>query len=181
MDVETTGMAAWNSRVLEVGALRVEAGVVVKRYSQLLNPEEAVPPFITHLTGIEPTEVVDKPRFADIAAELSELFQGAIFVAHNVAFDYSFFTAEFKRLGTRFAMDRLCTVRLSRALYPHERSHKLDAVIRRGGYRVANRHRAYDDAEVLHKFYSDSLAQQGQPKFYAATNRLLQLARSPSL
>jgi DNA polymerase-3 subunit epsilon len=174
-------MGAGNSRMLEIGALRVEDGQVVSKYSQVLNPEESVPPFITHLTGIEPHETVGKPLFADVTSELAKLFEGAIFVAHNVSFDYSFFKAEFQRLGTTFNMDRLCTVRLSRALYPAERSHRLDEVIRRHGYAVANRHRAYDDAEVLHRFYADSLAARGAEQFYPLVNRLLQLTPKPSL
>ena len=177
VDIETTGSAPWNSRMLEVGALRVEDGKVVATYKQVLDPEEYVPGWITQLTGIEPEETVGKPLFADITARLSELFEGAIFVAHNVNFDYSFFREEFLRVGHTFAMDKLCTVRLSRALFPAERSHRLDEVIRRHGYRVANRHRAYDDAEVLHKFYHENLARLGETEFYGVASRLVQPAK----
>ncbi|HET6924842.1 MAG TPA: 3'-5' exonuclease, partial [Candidatus Saccharimonadales bacterium] len=129
---------------------------------------------ITRLTGIEPHETAGQPLFGDMTSELSRLFDGAVFVAHNVGFDYGFFQAEFARLGNRFAMDKLCTVRLSRALFPHERTHKLDAVIARHGYRVANRHRAYDDAEVLHRFYHEQLERLGAAVFYPVAERLLQ-------
>jgi DNA polymerase-3 subunit epsilon len=176
VDVETTGSAPWNSRMLEIGALRVEDGAVVAQYRQVLDPEEPVPSWITNLTGIEPQETVGKPVFGDVTQKLSELFDGAIFVAHNVNFDYSFFQGEFRRIGEKFAMDKLCTVRLSRALYPGERSHRLDEVIRRGGYVVENRHRAFDDAEVLHKFYHENLARLGQDEFYPIVHRLVQPA-----
>ncbi len=176
VDVETTGSAAWNSRILEVGALRVDNGTVVGTYKQVLDPEEPIPSFITGLTGIEPYETVGQPLFRDIAHKLVELFDGAIFVAHNVSFDYGFFREEFRRVGVTFSMDKLCTVRLSRALYPAERSHKLDEVIRRSGYTVANRHRAYDDAEVLHKFYYENLARLGDEHFYPIAERLVQPA-----
>jgi DNA polymerase III subunit epsilon len=176
VDVETTGGSAHSSRILEIGALRVEDGVLVDYMNQVLDPEERVPAWITELTGIVPGETVGKPLFADTLPQLRALFEGAVFIAHNVNFDYSFFTAEFARLGLPFAMPRLCTVRLSRALYPQERSHRLDAVIARHGYRVAKRHRAYDDAEVLHKFYHDNLGRLGGPAFYAAAKRLLQSA-----
>lgn len=173
VDVETTGLAAWNSRMLEIGAIRVENGKVVGRYSQLLDPVEPVPPAITRLTGITNSHTYGKPKFADISPRLSALFENAVFIAHNVSFDYSFFREEYKRLGQQFAMDRLCTVRLSRALYPAERNHRLDEVIRRHGYQVANRHRAFDDAEVLYKFYRDHELHYGQ-QFYEIAGRLLQ-------
>ncbi|HSX05461.1 MAG TPA: 3'-5' exonuclease [Candidatus Saccharimonadales bacterium] len=176
IDVETTGGMAWSSRILEIGALRVEHGQVVATMNQVLDPEEPVPAWITSLTGIAPHETAGKPTFAHILPQLQSLLQDAIFVAHNVNFDYSFFTEEFRRLGHQFAMSKLCTVRLSRAFYPHEHSHRLDAVIARHGYQVTNRHRAYDDAEVLHRFYADSLAKFGSEQFYTTAQRLLQIA-----
>lgn len=174
VDVETTGAAPRFSRMLEIGALRVEGGQVVERYSQVLDPEEPIPSWITELTGIQPQETVGKPVFGEVTTKLAELFDGAVFIAHNANFDYGFFREEFRRSGHVFAMDKLCTVRLSRALHPAERSHKLDEVIRRNGYVVANRHRAYDDAEVLYKFYHDSLARLGAASFYGVAERLVQ-------
>ncbi len=176
VDVETTGSAPWNSRMLEIGAIRVEDGKSVAHYSQVLDPEESVPSWITQLTGIEPHETQGMPTFAGVTGRLAELFDGAIFIAHNVNFDYSFFKDEFRRTGEIFAMDKLCTVRLSRALFPAEKSHRLDEVIRRGGYKVANRHRAYDDAEVLYKFYHEHLERLGNEGFYPVANRLVQPA-----
>lgn len=177
VDVETTGGMAAASRILEIGALRVEDGRVVAQMNQVLDPEEYVPGWITNLTGIEHAETIGKPVFGQVLSQLQQIFEGAVFVAHNVSFDYSFFAAEFRRAGEQFAMDKLCTVRLSRALFPAERSHRLDEVIRRGGYHVTNRHRAYDDAEVLHKFYHDNLARLGADAFYPLAGRLLQPAR----
>lgn len=167
---------AQSSRILEIGALRVEDGEVVAQLDQVLDPEEPVPGWITRLTGIEPQETTGQPVFAQLMPQLQPLMEGAVFVAHNVNFDYGFFVEEFRRTGQRFAMDKLCTVRLSRGLYPQERSHKLDEVIRRGGYRVARRHRAYDDAEVLHKFYHDSLEHFGADHFYSLADCLLTAA-----
>jgi DNA polymerase-3 subunit epsilon len=173
LDVETTGLGPWNSRILEIGALRLEDGKVVATCNQVLDPQEPVPPFITNLTGIHAHETAGQPSFAEMLPQLKEIFQDAVFIAHNVDFDYSFFRAEFARLGQHFAMDKLCTVRLSRALFPSERSHKLDEVIRRGGYRVANRHRAYDDAAVLHQFYHDNLQRLGASRFYELAEQLV--------
>ncbi len=172
IDIETTGASAYNSRVLEVGALRIENNKIVKKYVQLINPEESVPPFITRLTGISESDVWNKPRFRDVASDIEDLLEGAIFVAHNVGFDYGFLKQEFKRIGIEFNKDRLCTVRLSRTLYPAQKSHRLDEVIRTHGYQVTNRHRAFDDAEVLYKFYRDHLKLHGV-NLYAVMDRLL--------
>lgn len=161
LDIETTGASPRSSRVLEVGAARVENGKIVRTYNQLIDPEEHVPSFITNLTGIKDEDVWGKPTFRAITQELDELLDGAIFVAHNVTFDYNFLAMEYTKLRAKFAKDRLCTVRLSRALYPHEKSHRLDAIIERHGYEVTNRHRAYDDAEILYKFFTDSYEKFG--------------------
>lgn len=175
IDVETTGASPRSSRMLEIGALRVENGHVVARMNQVLDPEEPVPTWITSLTGIQEHETYGQPVFAGVVTELEQIFNGAVFVAHNVGFDYSFFAEEYRKMGRIFSMDKLCTVRLSRALYPRERSHKLDSVIQRHGYQVAHRHRAYDDAEVLHKFYFDSLDRFGPDHFNPVVSRLTQL------
>ena len=176
LDVETTGSSARSSRVLEIGALRVENGKITGQMNQVLDPEEPVPVWITSLTGIAPHETDNQPLFADVVPRLRELFKDAIFVAHNVSFDYGFMTEEFRRAGELFAMDRLCTVRLSRKLYPEYKTHKLDALIDRHGYRVDRRHRAYDDAEVLHKFYHENLIRLGSDQFYPLAQKLVQSA-----
>src|SRR5689334_681444 len=110
VDVETTGGMAWSSRILEIGALRVEDGQVVASMNQVLDPEEPVPGWITNLTGIEPHETTGQPHFAEVLPQLQQLFEGALFVAHNVDFDYSFFREEYRRSGSTFTMDKLCTV-----------------------------------------------------------------------
>ncbi len=178
LDLETTGGSPRSSRVLEVGALRVEDGVIVQRYSQLVQPEESIPSFITGLTGIAERDVVDAPTFAMIATELRELLTGAIFVAHNVSFDYGFLQMEYRRLGQSFSADRFCTARLSRALFPEHRRHNLDSIIERHGFVVADRHRAFDDALVLQQFY-EQLEQQFGLDVYRVVARLLRSGREP--
>lgn len=152
VDLETNGLSYVRGRVIEVAAIRVENGEIVASMNQLIDPESELPAFITELTGIHSTDLHGAPAFHQVADELHQLLQGAIFVAHNVRFDYSFLKQEFKRVGLEFRPRQLCTMRLSRALYPQERSHKLESIIRRHGFQTARRHRAYDDAEVLLKF-----------------------------
>ena len=153
LDIETTGASARYSRITEIGALRVEDHKVVATFKQLVNPEEPIPPFITRMTGISNDMVWEAPTFRGIADDLELFLSDALFVAHNVNFDYSFIKAEYARIGNTFNMDRLCSVQLSRKLYPEHRSHKLDKIIERMGIDVINRHRALDDAEVIWKFF----------------------------
>src|SRR5690348_14501793 len=95
LDIETTGGSPVDSRITEIGALRVENGQVVERYSQLINPEQAVPWYITKLTGIRDDMLWDQPAFVGIADDLERLLRDAIFVAHNVSFDYGFIKESF--------------------------------------------------------------------------------------
>lgn len=177
LDIETTGMGPKQSRITEIGALRVENNQVVARYSQLINPEQPIPAFITNMTGISNDMVWEAPTFKGIADDLELFLSDAIFVAHNVNFDYSFIQAEFARIGNAFSMDRMCSARLSRKLYPEHRSHRLDKVIERLGISVENRHRALDDAEVIWKFYQSELTRLGHD-LYRHMDSLLVRARS---
>jgi len=161
LDIETTGGSPADSRITEIGALRVEDGQVVGTYSQLLNPEQPVPWYITKLTGIRDDMLWDQPTFGSVADELEVFLDGAVFVAHNVNFDYSFIKAEHSRRGNVFDIDRFCTARLSRRLYPEQGRHNLDTIIQAHGIPVVNRHRALDDATALHEFYKHALDQHG--------------------
>jgi DNA polymerase-3 subunit epsilon len=154
VDLETNGLSYIRGRIIEVAAIRIENGKIVASMNRLIDPEAELPAFITELTGIRSADLRGAPAFHQIAAELHELLDGALFVAHNVRFDYSFLKQEFKRAGLDFRPRQLCTMRLSRALYPAERSHKLESIIHRHGFQTERRHRAYDDAEVLRKFLS---------------------------
>lgn len=171
LDIETTGGSPNYSRITEIGALRVENGNIVQRYSQLLQPDEQVPWHITKLTGITDEMLWDQPRFRDIAHELELLLSDAIFVAHNVNFDFSFIKMEYAKLGNRFDIDRFCTARLSRKLYPAQGRHNLDTVIQAHGIKVASRHRALDDAIALHEFYNSAVTEHGE-RVHAEIKRL---------
>ena len=159
VDIETTGGSHKFARVLEVGVVRVENNRVVATYKTLINPGGPVPAMITRLTGITTHDIEDAPSFQVIADELAEVLEGAVFVAHNVQFDYGFLRMEFERLGASFRPKLLCTVRLSRKLFPEHKGHKLSDLISRHGFAAAARHRAYDDAEVLWQFYQLLLAE----------------------
>ncbi len=93
--------------------------------------------------------VADAPRFEELGAAILRRLDGCLFVAHNAGFDYGFLRSEFRRIGMRFSAPRLCTVRLSRRLFPEEHGHSLDALIDRHALRCDARHRALGDARVL--------------------------------
>ena len=149
VDLETTGGNAAYHRITEIGIVRVVDDRVVEEWSTLVNPECRIPPPIQAFTGITDAMVADAPRFREVAATVREKLGAALFVAHNARFDYSFLRSEFRRADRRFSAKVLCTVKLSRRLYPAQRRHNLDAVMQRHGLECSARHRALGDARVL--------------------------------
>jgi DNA polymerase-3 subunit epsilon len=152
VDVETTGANPVTDRITEIAVLRVERGEVVARWETLVNPQCPIPPLIQRLVGISDDMVASAPIFALVAAKVREMLAGAVFVAHNARFDYGFIRNEFVRIGEQFDAAVLCTVKLSRALYPEHHRHGLDALIERHGFTCEARHRAMGDTEVLWQF-----------------------------
>lgn len=152
VDVETTGMSPFHDRVIEVAIIRISKNKIVDKFTTLLNPQMHVSPYISMFTGITNDDLKDAPVFEEVKGRVSELLDGAVFVAHNVRFDYSFIKSELKRTGMPYRAKTFCTVRLSRRLYPEYRSHSLESVISRFKFKFRNRHRAYDDAYVLWQF-----------------------------
>jgi DNA polymerase-3 subunit epsilon len=148
VDLETTGANFVNDRIMEIGLVEVDRDGV-REWSALVDPGRPVPPFITGLTGIDTAMVEGAPTFAQLAPELLEKLRGRLFIAHNARFDYGFLKHEFKRNGIDFHTTSLCTVKLSRALFPEYHRHSLDTLIERYGIAVDNRHRALADARVL--------------------------------
>ena len=180
VDLETTGGNAAHHRITEVGIVRVRNGVLLEEWSTLVNPQCRIPPSIEAFTGISNEMVAAAPRFADVAALVFEKLQDAIFVAHNARFDYSFLRSEFRRLERRFAAKVLCTVRLSRLLYPGEHRHGLDAVMQRHGLTCTARHRALGDARVLWEFWRKLQDDFTAAQLGAAVGRLLGAGRLPA-
>jgi DNA polymerase-3 subunit epsilon len=149
VDLETTGGNAAYHRITEVGIVLVAGGEFVEEWSSLVNPECRIPPGIEAFTGITNEMVAGAPRFRDIADEVLGRLQGRVFVAHNARFDYSFLRTELRRVDRRFGAKVLCTVKLSRRLFPEQARHNLDAVMARHGLACSARHRALGDARVL--------------------------------
>src|ERR1700737_14044 len=153
VDLETTGGSAAYDRITEVGIVRVRSGELVEEGSSLVNPDRPIPAYIQAITCISNDMVADAPRFSEIAAVVRQKLQGAVFVAHNARFDYSFLRSEFLKSDMNFSAKVLCTVKLSRRLFPEYARHNLDAVMERNGLSCGARHRALGDARVLHDFW----------------------------
>jgi DNA polymerase-3 subunit epsilon len=152
IDLETTGATAHYDRITEIGCVEVERGRLVGEWSTLVNPEMRIPPAIEALTGITAAMVEAAPTFAEIAEALAERLRGKLLVAHNARFDYGFLRNEFRRLDVDFSSKVVCTVKLSRKLYPQHRRHNLDSLIERHGIQCSERHRALGDARALWDF-----------------------------
>ena len=153
VDLETTGGSITFDRIIEVGILQVRDNKLERTFQTFLNPDRALPPEITNLTGINPADLENAPSFFDVKDEISGYFEDTVLVAHNARFDYGFLKQEYLRFGERFAPKQLCTVKLSRILYPEFRHHNLDSIIERFKFVIENRHRAFSDAKILWEFY----------------------------
>jgi DNA polymerase-3 subunit epsilon len=178
VDLETTGTAAGADRVTEVGIVRIDEGARISEWSSLVNPECSIPVAIQALTGISNAMVAAAPSFRQIADDVAAQVRGAVFVAHNARFDYGFLKHEFARLGRSFTAKVLCTVKLSRRLYPDAGRHNLDAVIARHSLAAADRHRALGDARILWQFVQALYRDKAETEIDAAVGRIL---KGPSL
>jgi DNA polymerase-3 subunit epsilon len=157
VDIETTGTSVTRDRIIEIAVIRVENGEIVDRYQSLIDPGTYVSPFIEAYTGIKRDELDKAPSFASIAETLLELFAECTFVAHNVRFDYGFIKNEFQRINISYSSKLLCTVKLSRRLYPEEKHHNLSAIIDRLDIPCPNRHRAMSDVEATWQFFNHAV------------------------
>ncbi|HEY9116362.1 MAG TPA: exonuclease domain-containing protein, partial [Roseivirga sp.] len=137
-----------HGKITEIAIIIHDGKRIVDEYQTLLNPEAYIPMNITSLTGISNEMVADAPKFFEVAKEIHQMLEGNIFVAHNVNFDYSFIKKEFQDLGANFNMPKLCTVRLSRKVFPGLKSYSLGNLAEHFGIKNAARHRAMGDARA---------------------------------
>jgi DNA polymerase-3 subunit epsilon len=180
VDLETTGAhPAWD-RVTEIAVVEVQDGEVVSEWSTLVNPGTSIPPAIQALTGITNAMVADAPSFDDLAHGLYERLEGRVFVAHNARFDYGFLRHSFERAGLRFQARTLCTVKLSRRLYPEHARHNLDSLIARHDLQCNARHRALGDAQAVWQFLRVAAEERGAELLQDTVRKLAQLPALPA-
>ena len=155
-DIETTGFSSVKDRIIEIGAVKVENGTIVSRYSTFVNPEVPIPFEITKLTSITDTMVIDAPKIETALPEFMDYVGDAVLVAHNAGFDVGFIEENCKRLGMERRLTSVDTVALARVLLPTLSRYKLNVVAKALGISLENHHRAVDDAgataEIFVKF-----------------------------
>ncbi len=168
-DLETTGFSAEKDRIIEIGAVRVEGGKIVRKFSTFVNPQIPIPFRIEELTGINDEMVLDAPPIEKILPDFLAFCDGCAMVAHNAGFDMSFITENSRRLGLSCDKTIVDTVEMARILLPQLNRFKLDTVAKALNVSLENHHRAVDDAgctaeifvklvEMLEKQGVDTLA-----------------------
>ena len=164
IDVETTGRG---NEITEISIFKYDGEKVLEEFTSLVNPQALIPDYITVLTGIDNAMVADAPTFAQIAEAVLEITEDSIFVAHNVNFDYNVIRNEFKKINTDFRRRKLCTVRLSRALFPGFRSYSLGKLCNAMAINLVDRHRARGDAEATVTLFEKLLAHKNSKTVFA--------------
>jgi len=180
LDIESTGGSVGEDRITEIGLVAVDNGEITREWSSLINPQRPIPPFIVRYIGIDDAMVADAPLFADIADELQGMLAGRILVAHNARFDYSFLRHEFGLANRHYHADVLCTVKLSRRLYPQYQKHNLDTLIGRHRLTCEARHRAFGDARVLWDFLQLTVEEKGEQAVIEQVDKLIQRPPMPA-
>lgn len=160
IDIETTGLRAPRDKITEIAILLHDGTRVLNEWSTLINPGVLLPCHISELTGITNEMLAKAPRFYEVAREIVERTEGAVFVAHNVRFDYAFVREEFRRLGYTYSRRQLCTVHLARRAFPGLPSYSLDSLIHHLDIPVENRHRALGDARATALLFGHILDRQ---------------------
>ena len=118
VDIETTGDKPKNFKVIEIAIVLHDGESILDTYHTFVDPEERISPFISRLTCIHDSDVYGAPKFYEIAKAIIEFTKNAIFVAHNVSFDYTVIRREYRRLGYDFRIDHMCTIQAARIIIP---------------------------------------------------------------
>ena len=164
IDIESTGGNPKKDRISEIAIFIHNGHRVIEQFCTLINPETYISPFIVALTGISNEMVAEAPKWEEVAAKVDELTKGRVFVAHNVRFDYSFVSNEFKRMGLRYQRKQLDTVRLSRTILPGLSSYSLGRLCQQVGIPIEHRHRAFGDGAATAELFN-VLLQNDHRKF----------------
>lgn len=152
-DIETTGLSAARDKITEIGAVKVENGIITDKFSTFVNPEMPIPQKITQLTGITDKMVKDAPSQSEAVSAFLEFAGDNVLVAHNAPFDTSFIAKACEDMGREYNYTSIDTVAISRAILTDIKNCKLDTVAKFLRLGEFNHHRATDDAEMLAKIF----------------------------
>jgi DNA polymerase III epsilon subunit family exonuclease len=164
VDLEATGAKMPPNRVIELGAYRIRQGRIVDNFLTLVNPEIPIPRFVMALTGITNEMVKTAPVFADVAPRWLDFVSDAVLIAHNAPFDTSFLNHEISRVypGHRMVNAHLCTVKLSRRVFPGLTNYRLDTIADHFSIPIIQRHRAGSDALATAEVFLHLLSRLGE-------------------
>ncbi|MDR0792366.1 MAG: 3'-5' exonuclease [Chitinophagaceae bacterium] len=181
VDIETTGGVPANSGITEIAIVLHNGLSVTGRYTTLINPQRAIPAFITSLTGINMPMVANSPTFEEVAPYIHALLKDRIFVAHNVSFDFSFVKHYLSKAGYELNVSKLCTVRMSRKTFPGFRSYSLGVLCKELNIPVHKRHRAMGDAEATTLLFEKILLSDSQGHIAKMLKKKLNIFIAPRL
>ncbi len=149
VDLETTGSVIGVDEIIEIGLVVMRGGEILDRFETLVWSDRTIPPWVARLTGISNRDLEGAPTFSDVAETVATMLDGNVFVAHDIRFDLPFLSWEFARRGVvRPSVTGLCTLQLSRQLWPDLASRSLPELARHFDVAHDNPHRAGDDAEA---------------------------------
>ena len=175
VDIETNGSKPGTSQVIEIGAIMVQNGEVIGSYETFVECA-FLPEYITKITGIEPEDLKGAPTRREALIGLRHFMEDAVFVAHNVDFDYHFLNASFDRFGLgSIGNPRLCTIDLARRTFESER-YGLGYLIASLGMETANHHRAFSDAVCANKVMEKSF--ETLPEYVKTADDLIRFSTS---
>jgi DNA polymerase-3 subunit epsilon len=161
VDIETTGSTPQSAGITEI-AIVIHNGVeVTGKYVTLINPRHKIPPFIVNMTGISDEMVAGAPLFEEVAPQIYNLLNGRVFVAHNVSFDYSFVHYLLGRSGFQWSAPKLCTIKLSRRVFPGLVKYGLGSLTRDLGIKIEGSHRARGDAAATAQVLTMAIEKEG--------------------
>ena len=150
IDFETTGLSPnLGERTIEVGAVLIKNNQIIDRYQSLMNPGKRIPGFIENYTGISNKMLSTAPNISDVMVELKKFIGDHHLVAHNASFDSRFLDAEFERIRHKRCNQFICSLLMSRRIYPDAPNHKLETLVRYKNLKTDGvHHRALADAEM---------------------------------
>ena len=146
LDIETTGGKFNQEKITEISIFVYDGIKIIDKFETLVNPEKDIQPFVQRLTGINSELVKDAPKFMEVSKNIFEITKDKIIVAHNVDFDYRIIKNEFQNINIKYRRDSLCTVDLSKLIFPNLKSYKLTNLLSNFGIANENPHRANSDA-----------------------------------
>ena len=152
-DLETIGLSPVKGKIIEIGAVKIKEGTVIGRFSQFVDPKIPIPPYTTRLTSITDDMVIGEPTIEQALPKFLDFCGDCVLVGHNVSFDIGFIKENCKRLGIEKEFTCIDTMGLSRAFYPEQARHNLDAVCKKLEVVNEHHHRAIADAECTAQIY----------------------------